>query len=226
MGWTTSSYVRSAIALCLPVVVAATSIAQEVVSQAEPTNSSPPAVAAPPSSSVTIPALSPVEIAIDVALGSKLSKTGEVFPFHLAKPVMLDGAEAIPAGTPGQGEVIHAKKGGGGGAPGELVLAAKYLQVGNRQLRLRSLKLEAIGLDNVGTVTTLNAVAAGTIPVASVIGFFISGGEKNLAMGTVLPAKTAEPFVIELSAPAGKAEQQNVSESTAGNDATSKGRGN
>ncbi len=221
MGWTFRSYVTGAIALCLAGPLSATVFAQEAISGAGQDSSAPST-----SSTISIPALTPVEIAIDAPLGSKLSKTGELFSFHLAKPIILDGVEVIPAGTTGQGEVIHAKKGGGGGAPGELVLAARYLQVGDRQLRLRSLKLEAIGLDNMGTVVGLNAVAAGTIPLAGMIGLFINGGEKNLAKGTILPAKTAEAFAIEMPAPAGKAEQQNVSDSIAGNGAASKGRGN
>lgn len=155
-------------------------------------------------------------------MGSKLSKTGETFPFHLAKPIMIDGVEAVPAGTPGQGEVIHAKKGGGSGAPGELVLAARYLQVGDRQLRLRSLKLEAIGKDNMGTVQSINVAAAATMPVVGVIGFFITGGEKVLPAGTILPAKTAEDF--QLDGAAVPVENTKI-EANSGNSAGSQRRG-
>ncbi|MET0587174.1 MAG: hypothetical protein ABWZ75_01520 [Novosphingobium sp.] len=71
------------------------------------------------------PALTPVSIQILAALGSKVSKSGDTFPIRLAAPVIVDGTVAIPAGAEGMGEVVHAKKGGGIGAAGELVLAAR-----------------------------------------------------------------------------------------------------
>ena len=108
----------------------------------------PSAFAQPPHSTpeepcadcVTIPALTPIKIELLETLGSKVSTSGETFPFRLAGPVLIDGKVAIPAGTPGVGEVVHAKKSGGSGAAGELVLAARYLDVQGRRLRLRSLK--------------------------------------------------------------------------------------
>lgn len=168
---------------------------------------SEPAAAATPAPEVLIvPALTPVEIVVEADLGSKLSKTGQTFAFHLAAPVVIDGIEVIPAGTLGQGEVVHAKKGGGSGAPGELVLAARYLQVGDRQVRLRSLRLDPIVSDKINTVNTINVATAATVPAVALIGFFITGGEKNVAKGTILPAKTAEPFEygpsVALPAPA------------------------
>ncbi len=163
-------------------------------------------VEAQAAASHVIPALTPISIVIDVDLGSKISKTGETFPFHLAEPIVIDGVAVIPAGTPGQGEVVHAKKSGGSGAPGELVLAARFLQVGDRQLRLRSLKLDPIVDDKMGTVQTINVATAATIPAVALVGFFITGGQKNVAKGTILPAKTAEPFEygpsVALPAPA------------------------
>jgi|GEM_PF-6422904 len=73
---------------------------------------------------IRIPALTEVRLEILSDLGSKISKTGELFPIRLAKPIVIDGAERVPAGAEGQGEVVWAKKSGGSGASGELVLAA------------------------------------------------------------------------------------------------------
>lgn len=165
-----------------------------------------PAAVEPAAAVLIVPALTPVEIVIEADLGSKLSKTGQTFTFHLAAPVVVGGVEVFPAGTPGQGEVVHAKKGGGSGAPGELVLAARYLQVGDRQVRLRSLRLDPIVNDKINTVNTINVATAATVPAVALIGFFITGGEKNVAKGTILPAKTAEAFEygpsVALPAPA------------------------
>lgn len=152
--------------------------------------------------SLVIPPLTMVELEIDEPLGSKLSKTGQVFALHLRKPVVLAGREVVPAGVAGQGEVIHAKEGGGSGAPGELVLAARYLDIGGRHLALRSLHLSNVGSDKIGTVNSLMVASAASPVPFSVIGFFITGGETTIAKGMIVAAKTAADFEVALAPPA------------------------
>ena len=138
---------------------------------------------------LTVPALTPVSIEIAAVLGSKLSKTGETFPIRLAAPILADGNVVIPAGTTGMGEIIHAKKGGGSGAPGELVLAARYLDIDGRHLRLRSLHIVSVGKDRIGEADVVG-VAFG------VIGLLVTGGESLVPEGTIAEAKTAEAFSL------------------------------
>ncbi|MCW3836438.1 hypothetical protein ACFQ1E_10570 [Sphingomonas canadensis] len=134
-------------------------------------------------------------------LGSKVSKSGDTFPIRLAEPILVGGREIIPAGVTGMGEVVHAKKNGGGGGAGELVLAARYLDIGARRLRLRSLRLTEVGESRINTVNAMNlASAASPLPVA-LIGFLIKGGEVTVPAGRVAEAKTAEAFVLPLPTP-------------------------
>ncbi len=153
-----------------------------------------------PASGLTIPALTPVDLVIDTDLGSKISITGATFALHLGKPIVIDGRELIPAGTEGQGEVIHAKKAGGSGSSGELVLAARFLKVGDLHLKLRSMRIAIAGKDATAKVDGLNAAAAGAsvfVPVPiGLIGFAITGGNTVLPKGTTAMAKTAEAFDI------------------------------
>jgi hypothetical protein len=169
-------------------------IAQDVppVAAAQTTEASA-AQAAPESATpvVAIPVLTPVKLVLKQNVGSKISTGGEMFAFTLAEPLLIDGREIVPAGTPGMGEVIHAKKGGGSGSAGELVLAARYLQVGDRRLRLRSLQVAEAGKDKIGTV---NALAP--VPVVGMFGFLVKGKEIDLPEGTLLHAKTAEDFAL------------------------------
>ena len=133
---------------------------------------------------------------LDADLGSKISKTGETFPFHLAQPIMIGGTELLAAGTPGQGEVIHAKKAGGSGSAGELVLAARYLAVGSRQLRLRSLRVGGKAVDAIGKIDAFNAATVmSPVPVA-LLGFALTGRNTLFPKGTPAVAKTAEPFEV------------------------------
>lgn len=150
-----------------------------------------------PSAVGTIPAMTVVQLEIDEPLGSKTSKTGQAFAIRLRNPILVDGRETVPAGTLGRGEVVHAKKGGGSGAPGELVLAARYLDVGGRRLPLRSLRFGELGSDKIATVNAMAvASAVGPLPVA-MLGFLITGGERTVEKGTAVTAKTAADFLAD-----------------------------
>jgi hypothetical protein len=139
----------------------------------------------------------PVTIAIDAELGSKLSKTGDRFPLHLAEPIILNGREVIAAGTSGYGEVVHAKKAGGSGSPGELVLAARVLSLGTRALKLRSMRIALAGQDAIHTVDAVNAASAASPLPIGLIGFAITGRNIAIPKGTLASAKLAEAFAMD-----------------------------
>lgn len=173
---------------------------------------------APAGQEVTVPRLTPVIIEILKPLGSKVSKTGETFPIRLAAPILVDGKEVVPAGTAGMGEVIHAKRSGGMGAAGELVITARYLDVDGRQMPLRSLHWSQSGESRVNTVNALNvASAASPLPIG-LVGFFIGGGQINVAEGARAEAKTAADFSVVLQTDAsgqGVTGQQGANENPA-----------
>ncbi len=89
---------------------------------------------------------------------------------------------------------MHAKKAGGSGAAGELVLAARYLDVDGRHLELRSLRLVPEGNSKINTVNTMMvATAASPIPV-SLVGFFINGGQAVVPQGTIAGGEDGGDF--------------------------------
>ncbi|MFY9350697.1 MAG: hypothetical protein WBL20_15000 [Sphingobium sp.] len=140
--------------------------------------------------------MTPVKVAIGATLGSKISKTGDLFPITLADPILIDGKMIMPAGVAGMGEVVHAKGSGGSGAAGELVLAARYLEWRGQRLRLRSLRLSAGAQSNINKVHALNiASAASPVPIG-LLGFFITGGQATVSEGTIADAKTAEAAML------------------------------
>ena len=155
----------------------------------------PVVVSSPPTSGsfcLIIPALTQISVEIVSEVGSKVSKTGDIFAIRLAAPILVGGKQLVPAGATGSGEVIHAKRAGGMGAAGELVLAARYLQVDGRRLPLRSLRLPTKGVSNINTVNTL-ALAGGAV---GLVGFFISGGQIVIPSGTIAEAKVAADFAV------------------------------
>lgn len=180
-----------AIALCLALPASATEpIATPAATATGDTIAPAGAARACPS---CIPALTHVDLIFEDALSSKTSKAGESFRFRLAAPIMSGDRILVPAGTPGVGEVVFAKRSAFGGAAGELVLAARYLELGERRIKLRSMVFGRLGVDRVRDLNKAIVVAAasgGSLVAAST--FFIYGSENAVKPGEAAIAKTAE----------------------------------
>lgn len=146
----------------------------------------------------------PIVIAIDKEMGSKISQAGEMFPIRLAQPVTLDGVTLLPAGIPGEGQVVHAKKAGMAGAAGELILAARYLDFAGRRIELRSFKFIEEGDEILSRGQNNADLAAATNTVIGPLGFFIGGGNTTIAPGTLATAKIKndETFAVTAETPA------------------------
>lgn len=147
----------------------------------------------------TVKSLTAIRIAITNPIASNGVSTGQLFAFTLAEPIPLDGGHSIPAGTPGQGEVVHAAHSGMAGKAGELVLAARYLNYQGTRIPLRSMRFGKGGKDQTGTA---NAIAIGTAVVAPLAGIFalaITGGEVRIPAGAIAEAKVAADTLIDIS---------------------------
>jgi hypothetical protein len=156
----------------------------------EPPLAPPPAVETPPTPAVccTAPAGSLIELEILATLRSDGLRRGDLFDIRLAEPVKVGDLVILPAGLTGGGEVVHAAKSSIGGKPGELQLAARYLQYGDRRIALKGMKLGSAGRDNSGLVLAATFVT----PLA----MFVQGGEVTIPPGTRANAKLAADLVL------------------------------
>lgn len=144
-----------------------------------------------------VPARTVVEIEIVDHVNSRTNQSREMFAIRLAAPLVVDGRVVAPAGTPGLGEIVHAARARAGGKAGELILAARYLEVEGVRLPLRSFRYgPSQGLDNSGAVNAGGMVAAALLPAAAVLGFLISGGEVDIPAGTRAHAMIASEAVL------------------------------
>lgn len=136
---------------------------------------------------VTVPALTPVAVRLDEQISSNKNRPGDRFRITVAEDVRIGDALIIPAGSAGEGEVIHAAKSGAGGKAGELILAARFVRVGDVDIRLRSFALGVVGKDQ-----TNSSLAASMIigPFA----MFVKGGVVTVPPETLGIAKTALEF--------------------------------
>lgn len=156
-----------------------------------------PAAEAPPAACCTVPARTPIEIEILDTVNSKTNHNGDHFAFRLAAPLTIDSRIVIPAGTTGVGEVVHAERARFGGRAGELILAARYLELGGNRIPLRTLRFgPQQGHDSSGTINSLNVAAAATVPALALLGYLIAGGEVNVPAGTRASAQIAAELTL------------------------------
>lgn len=154
-----------------------------------PIEGSPAASAAPEHACCRVPANTVVDLEILDLLSSYQHKRGDKFRLRVVTPVVIGGTSLIAAGTLGVGEVVHAAAARGGGAPGELLIAARSLDIDGQPTPLRGLKLGVTGGDNSG-------MALGVAFAAGPFAMFIRGQEIEIPAGTRVNAKVAQDVIL------------------------------
>lgn len=145
----------------------------------------------------TAPNGSLVQIEVVPLLSTKTMKRGDRFEIRLAEPLIVDRVVLLPAGLTGGGEVVHAAGPSLGGKPGEVILAARYLDYDGRRIPLKGMKLGRAGQDN--------GAASLAVSMVTPIGMFIPGGHVEIVAGSRANAKLAADTIlspVEPSAPA------------------------
>lgn len=152
---------------------------------AQDTPSAATAAAAP----VTLAADLPVTIELVDAVSSKTAVNDDMFRIRLAADVTVDGVVILPAGTPGQGQVVHAAKARAMGKGGELILAARRIDCGGVAVPLRGMRLSVTGDQLPGAALAASMV----VPFAGVL---VSGGNREVPVGNRAAAKVAAPVTV------------------------------
>ncbi|MFN3943847.1 MAG: hypothetical protein ACK4K7_02810 [Allosphingosinicella sp.] len=161
---------------------------------AQPSEPVPEAVAAmaPAEACCTLPARTPILIEVLEPVSSRTARPGDGFSFRLVEPVTVDGRILIPAGALGTGEVVHAARGGLAGKAGELILAARFLELGDQRIALRSLRFG----DRQGADRTTATLVASMLPYAGLLAPLIVGGNIEVPAGTQAGAMIAADIVL------------------------------
>ncbi len=136
-----------------------------------------------------VPANTVIALEILDLLNSSQHKRGDKFRLRVITPVVVGGSTLIPAGSLGVGEIVHAAAARGGGAPGELLIAARSLNIDGQPAPLRGLKLGVTGGDN-------SAMALGVSFAAGAFAMFIRGREIEIPVGTQVSAKLAQDVAV------------------------------
>jgi hypothetical protein len=100
---------------------------------------------APPSADGTlIPAGTPLSIQVAEMLDSQVVRRGQRFRIRLGTDLKVGAVVVLPAGTPGEGEVIDVDP-ASRGQPGKLHIAARFLVHEGRRIPLKGLRMQDVG---------------------------------------------------------------------------------
>jgi hypothetical protein len=175
-------------------ILSALALAQSIAPVAQAPEAAPqvaaPQVAAPAATAVRLPALTPLRLRVEGEISSSTHVAGDKIVIVLADPIRVTDALVIPAGTRGVGEVIHSAKKGMGGKAGELLVAARTLDLApGVSVPLRSFRLApASGKNQEGLAAGL-MIAGGA--VGGIAALVVTGGSARIADGSEAIAKTA-----------------------------------
>lgn len=118
------------------------------------------------------------------SVGSDANKPGTNFRMELTDDIQIDDAVLIPAGSIAIGEVVHSQPAGAFGKAGELIVSARYILLGEREIKLHS---------NLGSAGRSELGAAFFVP-------FVHGKQAIIASGSEVVAKTAHDESFEVPA--------------------------
>lgn len=119
-------------------------------------------------------------------VGSDVSKPGTLFHMRVTDDINVDDAVLIPAGSIAVGEVIDSQPARAFGKAGKLIVSARYVLVGERQIKLHS---------------TLGS-AGHSVVVAALFVPFIHGQQADIPADTEVVAKTAHDESFDVPAAA------------------------
>jgi len=189
-------YQKSLVRAVLPLAFLCTPVAaQDVTAPPAPVVSAAVTSIETPATACCVAAAGTViDLEVVPLLSTKTVKRGDKFEIRLAEPIVLEGQTLLPAGVTGLGEVVHAAGSSFGGKPGELILAARFLQHGDQRIPLKGMKLGVAGRDNAALAL------AGSMVVGLLM--FIPGGEVQLPAGSRANAKLAADVTLSPIAPA------------------------
>jgi hypothetical protein len=159
-----------------------------------------PAVAAPISAALTTNAILrvgtevPLRLVQELTTKGKQLRVGDRFHLETSEPVMVQGVNVIPVGSPAMGEITDVRNKGMWGKSGHLAARILYVNVNGRQIRLSG------SFDDKGVTGTAGVVAA--IVFVPVVGFFTTGTSAKVPSGSIVKGFVDEdvPLAIPVAA--------------------------
>src|SRR5438270_1271634 len=133
----------------------------------------------------------PLRLTQELTTKGKQLRVGDRFHLETAEPVMVNGVNVIPVGSPAVGEITDVRNKGMWGKSGHLAARLLYMTVYGRQIRLTGT------FDEKGSAGGAGAVAVSAF-VFLPAGFFMTGTSAKVAAGTVVNSFVEEDVPLAM----------------------------
>src|SRR4051794_7835112 len=160
------------------------------------------AVATAPAAPIAAPAMTtallrvgtevPLRLSQELTTQGKKLRVGDRFHLETSEPVMVQGVNVIPVGSPAMGEITDVRNKGMWGKSGHLAARVLYVTVNGRQIRLSG------AFDDKGVAGGVGAVAVSAI-VFLPAGFFMTGTSAKVSTGTVIKSFVDEDVPLAMA---------------------------
>lgn len=176
-------------------VLAAAAAAQAAAPQAgvqfAPPPSAPIAAPAATSAILRVGTEVPLRLSQELTTKGKKLRVGDRFHLETSEPVMVQGVNVIPVGSPAVGEITDVRNKGMWGKSGHLSGRILYVTVNGRQIRLSG------AFDDKGIAGGIGAVAVSAIVFAPA-GFFMTGTSAKVPAGTIVKSFVDEDVPLSM----------------------------
>jgi hypothetical protein len=130
----------------------------------------------------------PLRLSEELTTKGKKLRVGQRFHLETSEPVMVQGVNVVPVGSPAVGEITDVRNKGMWGKSGRIEARLLNVRVGDRLIRLSGT------FDDKGVTGTAGVVAA--IVFVPVVGFFVTGTSANIPAGSGVKAFLDEDLRI------------------------------
>lgn len=177
------------------------------VTKAQPASApqpAPPAAvqfAPPPPSPIAAPTFTtavlrvgtevPLRLTQELTTKGKQLRVGDRFHLETSEPVLVQGVNVIPVGSPAVGEITDLRNKGMWGKSGHLAARVLYVTVNGRQIRLSG------AFDEKGSAGGVGAVAVSAL-VFLPAGFFMTGTSAHIAAGSTIKSFIDEDVPLSM----------------------------
>jgi hypothetical protein len=157
--------------------------------QAAPAPAAAPAIQAPAAAPIAaqpttnailrVGTVVPLRLTDELTTKGKKLRVGDRFHLETSEPVMVQGVNVIPVGSPAVGEITDVRNKGMWGKSGHLAARILYVTVNGRQIRLSG------AFDDKGVAGGIGAVAVSALIFAPA-GFFMTGTSAKVPAGSII----------------------------------------
>jgi hypothetical protein len=133
----------------------------------------------------------PLRLSQELTTKGKALRVGDRFHLETSEPVMVQGVNVIPVGSPAVGEITDVRNKGMWGKSGHLGARILYVTVNGRQIRLSG------AFDDKGVAGGVGAVAVSAIVFAPA-GFFMTGTSARVPAGTTIKSFVDEDVPLAM----------------------------